>query len=206
LQIMGGARRPPGGLEALWDLERFFAKASSAHLGLPEIEREAERRGRELVRLCLQAHLDGRGDGDVGPALVLDGPGGPVRLGHKRVHTRGLATVFGQVSVTRVGYGARGRPSIHPLDAELALPARSYSYEICRRLVRGAVCGPFDEAIGFVAEMTRVAVPKRSAEQIVLEAAVDFEAFYAGRGRTNGKPLPAGQILVGAIDCKGIPW
>jgi hypothetical protein len=201
---VSGRPHPPG-LDAFWDLERFFAKASSAHLGLPEVEREAERRGRELVRLCLQAHLDGRGDGDVGPALVLDGPDGPVRLGHKRRHTRRLLTLFGEVSITRVGYGARGQPSIHPLDAELALPARSYSYEICRRLTRAAVCGPFDEAIAVVAETTGVAVPKRSAEQIVLETAEDFDAFYAARGRPTGKPLPTGQILVGAIDCKGIP-
>jgi len=202
---VGGARHAPGGLEAFWDLERFFAKASNAQLGLPEVEREAERRGRELVRLCLQAHLDGRGDGDLGAALALDGPDGPVRLTHKRVHTRRLLTVFGPVTVSRVGYGARGRPSIHPLDAELALPARSYSYEISRRLIRAAVCGPFDEATALVAEMTGVNVPKRSAEQIVREAAGDFEAFYAGQGRGAGQGLAAGEILVGAIDCKGIP-
>jgi hypothetical protein len=56
-----------------------------------------------------------------------------------------------------------------------------------------------------VAETSGVPVPKRSAEQIVAEAAVDFEAFYAGRGRATGAPRPAGEILVGAIDCKGIP-
>jgi len=193
------------GVEAFWDLERFFATASRDHLALPDIEREAESRGRELVRLCLQAHLDSRGDGDVGPALVVDGPNGPVRLAHKRPHTRRLLTLFGEVSITRVGYGARGRASIHPLDAELKLPARSYSYEISRRLVRAAVCGPFDEAIAVVAQMTGVNIPKRSAEQLVREAAADFDAFYPARGRPGGKLLPAGQILIGAIDCKGIP-
>jgi hypothetical protein len=204
LQIVNGARQSPG-LDAFRDLERFFATASRAQLGLPDIEREAERRGRELVRLCLQTHLDGRGDGDVGPALELDTPQGQVRLTHKRSHTRRLLTLFGPVIVTRVGYGAKGHLSIHPLDAELQLPARSYSYEISRRLIRAAVCGPFDEAITVVAEMTGVTIPKRSAEELVREAAVDFDAFYAARGRPGGKLLPAGQILVGAIDCKGIP-
>lgn len=193
------------GQEAFWDLERFFATATQAHLSLPDVEREAESRGWELVRLCLQAHMDSRGDGDVGPALVVDGPDGPVRLAHKRIRTRRLQTLFGQVTVTRVGYGARGSASIHPLDAELKLPARSYSYEISRRLIRAAVCGPFDEAIAVIAQMTGVGIPKRSAEQLVREAAVDFDAFYPARGRPGGKLLPAGQILVGAIDCKGIP-
>src|SRR5207249_3274606 len=72
------------------------------------------------------------------------------------------------------------------------------------RLVKAAVCGPFDEAIAFIAEMTGVAVPKRSAEQIVIDAAADFEAFYTDRRRSAALPK-AGEILVGAIDCKGIP-
>lgn len=200
---MGRVVRPAGGLEAFWDLERFLSEASNAHLGLPELERESERRGRELVRLCLQAHLDSRGDGDVGPALVLDGPDGPVRLSHKRPHTRRLLTLFGEVTLTRTGYGGRGRPSIHPLDAELKLPGRTYSYEICRRLIKAIVCGPFDEAVSLVTEMTGIRVPKRSAEAIVLEAAADFEAFYATRA-TQARLGPR-EILVGAIDCKGIP-
>jgi hypothetical protein len=198
------ARPPATGIEAFWDLERFLAKAAMAHTGLAEIEAESERRGRELVRLALQAHLDARGDGDLGPAIVVLGPEGPIRLGYKKTHTRRVLTIFGEVSVSRVGYGAPGRRTIHPLDAELKLPARTYSYECQRRLVRQAVCGPFDEAVAVVADMTGVAVPKRSAEQIVLDAAGDFEGFYASRVRAGHKPA-AGEILVGAIDCKGIP-
>ena len=48
-----------------------------------------------------------------------------------------------------MGYGAPGRQSIHPLDAELHLPARSYSYEVQRHLVRAVVCWPFDEAVAW---------------------------------------------------------
>jgi hypothetical protein len=191
-------------LEALWDLERYLTAAAGDHLGLCEIERESEQRGRELVRLALQAHLDARGDGDVGAAIVVDGPHGAVRLAHKKLHPRAVLTVFGPVTVTRVGYRAPGQTSIHPLDAELRLPARTYSYELQRRVVRAAVCGPFDEAVSMLAEITGVTIPKRSAEEIVKDAAADFETFYAGRaGATAG--LPAQEILVGAIDCKGIP-
>jgi hypothetical protein len=100
---------------------------------------------------------------------------------HKRRHTRSLITIFGEVRHSRVGYGARGQSSLHPLDAELGLPARRYSYEFQRRLVKAAVRGPFDEAVALMAEMTGVAVPKRSAEQILADAAVDFEDFYASR-------------------------
>jgi len=119
-------------------------------------------------------------------------------------HARPLLTLFGEVRITRIGYGAPGREAIHPLDAELRLPDRIYSYECQRRLMRVVICSPFDEAICLVAEMTGVSVPKRSAEQLVREAAVDFEAFYAQRVRADVKPA-RGEILIAAIDCKGIP-
>ena len=103
-----------------------------------------------------------------------------------------------------MGYGAPGREAIHPLDAELTLPGRLWSYECQRRLIRAVICGPFDEAITLVGEMTGTTVPKRSAEQLVQEAAVDFESFYAARAQEAIAPAD-GEILVGAIDCKGIP-
>jgi hypothetical protein len=101
--------RPASGIEAFWDLERFLDGAVGARLGLSEIERESERRGRELLRLALQAHVDARGDGDVGEAILAPGPEGPVRLAYKRRHTRPLVTLFGEVRVTRMGYGAPDR-------------------------------------------------------------------------------------------------
>lgn len=193
---------PSTGLEALFELERYLADAEGTGAGLPELERESVRRGREIVRLALQAHLDARSPGDVGRALLVDHPDGPVRLGEKRPHSRKIVTIVGELSVSRVGYAARGHRSVHPLDAELCLPARSFSYEVQRHLARGAVCGPFDEAVRTMGELTGVTVPKRSAEQIVLDAACDFETFYAMR---SGAAPCDGDLLVGAVDGKGIP-
>ena len=181
-----------------------MSKPRETHAGLSELERGSEHRGRELARLELQAHLDRRGDGDIGKAIVIGGGEGPIRLAYKRLHTRPVLTLFGEVRVCRMGYGAPGQEAIHPLDAELGLPGRIWSYECQRRLIRAVVCSPFDEAIAFVAEITGFEVPKRSAEQIVREAAVDFETFYASRASAQVKP-GRGEILVGAIDCKGIP-
>jgi hypothetical protein len=190
------------GLDALFELERYLSDAQGSGAGLPELERESVRRGREIVRLALQAHLDARSPGDVGRALLVDHPDGTVRLGEKRLHTRRIVTIVGELSLSRLGYAAPGHDSVHPLDAQLCLPARSFSYEVQRHLARAAICGPFDEAVRTMGELTGVAVPKRSAEQIVLEAACDFETFYA---RRSGASLCAGDLLVGAVDGKGIP-
>jgi hypothetical protein len=201
---MDDQSEPASGIEAFSELERFLQGAAKEQLELGAVERESERRGRELVRLLLQAHLDARGEGDVGEAIIVHSPEGPMRLGYKRRHSRPVLTLFGEVHVTRMGYGAPGHQAIHPLDRELRLPGRIYSYECQRRLLRAVVCSPFDEAIAFIAEMTGVVVPKRSAEQLVREAAVDFDQFYSQRPAAEVKPA-RGEILVAAIDCKAIP-
>jgi hypothetical protein len=100
-----------------------------------------------------------------------------------------------------MGYSRPGSRSIYPLDQALALPARSFSYELQRRLVKAAVLNPFQEAVASIAELTGVSVPKRSLEEILPEAAQDFDAFYQRRVvEPSGGP-----ILVAAVDCKGIP-
>ncbi|MGH7250766.1 MAG: ISKra4 family transposase [Nitrospiraceae bacterium] len=186
-------------------LETWMFSAEAMTLPLDEIEREQERRGREVYRLMLQAHIRARGTGDVGPAIEVASPEGgqAVRLGERREHECHQTTIFGEVAVKRLGYSRAGHPAIHPLDRDLALPEDSYSYEVQRRAIKAAVQGPFDEAIERVEESTGVALPKRSAEEIVKEAAADFDAFYAQR--VPATPESTGPILVGAVDGKGIP-
>jgi hypothetical protein len=192
------------GREAFQELERWLGSESSQRLGLLRVERETQWRGQEVLRLLLQEHIEGRGTGDVGVALRVEVTNdGALSYTHKRLHSRSLITVFGEVSITRTGYGRPGQRWIHPLDAELQLPARVYSYEVQRRVVKAAVLGPFDEAIALLADLNGIEVPKRSAEQIVLDASTDFEAFYDQRRGAKGEP--DGAILVAAIDCKGIP-
>jgi Uncharacterised protein family (UPF0236) len=198
-------RLAAGARNAFADLERWLFSHTSADHKLHLIEAEEERRGREVLRLMLQAHIDSRGNGDVGDELTVF-PAGSVReiiYRHKRLRSRRLITLFGEVSITRLEYSAPGQKSLYPLDAVLGLPARSYSYEIQRRLVKAVVKGPFDEAIEEVADATGVSIPKRTAEQIVVEASVDFQSFYTQRTlQLNPK---SGPFLVASVDGKGVP-
>jgi hypothetical protein len=188
---------------AFADLE-YWLYTSASHR-LDEIEVEQERRGREVFRLMLQTHINSRGHGDVGEGLAVRPPGssGQVIYRHKRLRSRGLVTVFGAVCITRMEYSSPGQTSLYPLDATLGLPTRSYSYEIQRRLVKAAVKGPFDEAIEELAEATGVSLPKRTAEQIVVDASVDFESFYSQR--TLRLDHKSGPLLVASVDGKGVP-
>jgi hypothetical protein len=154
-----------------------------------------------VQRLLLQAHLEHRGQGDVGPALCVQQEDGATWYTHRRLGARSLKTVFGTVQVVRMGYSRPGAPSIYPLDQTLVLPARSFSYELQRRLVRAAVQNPFHESVETIADLTGVAVSKRSLEGMLHDAAQDFDAFYQQRSPDTA----AGPILVAAVDGKGIP-
>ena len=66
-----------------------------------ELERELEKRGRELMRKLLQEHLDNRSPGQCDqPVKGADG----VERPRVRLQERKLETVFGTVSVERAGY------------------------------------------------------------------------------------------------------
>src|ERR1700732_3915340 len=182
-------------------LQSWLASGSALQLPLHEMECQQQARGREVQRLLLQAHLPQRGHGDVGPALYLQQPDGELLYSHRRMGTRSLPTVFGTVELVRLGYSRPGMPGIFPLDRALTLPARSFSYELQRRLVKAAVQNPFLDSVQTIADRTGVSVSKRSLEQILPDAAQDFDTFYRQRS-----PAPAtGSILVAAVDCKGIP-
>ena len=182
-------------------LEAWLASTPALKLPLHQIESQQQTKGREVQRLLLQAHLQLRGDGDVGPALRLQQAAGEVLYTHRRLSARSLKTIFGPVEIVRMGYSRAGAPSIYPLDQTLALPARSFSYELQRRLVKAAVQSPFQESVAAIADLTGVSVPKRSLEEMLREAAQDFDAFYQERAPERA----AGSILVAAVDGKGIP-
>jgi len=140
-------------------LESWLASSSALQLPLHQIESQQQAKGREVQRLLLQAHLQHRGNGDMGPALQLEQADRAVLYSHRRLSTRSLTTVFGTVELVRRGYSRPSAPSIFPLDKALALPARSFSYELQRRLVKAAVQNPFLESVQTLAELTAFPSP-----------------------------------------------
>jgi len=182
-------------------LEAWLSSPQVLQLPLHRVECQQLLKGREVERLLLQQHIQHRGNGDVAPALLVHQATKQLLYTHRRLGTRSLRTIFGEVEITRMGYSRDGAGGIYPLDEALQLPARSFSYELQRRLIKAAVQGPFQESIDAIAEITGVSVAKRSLEEMLPEAAQDLDAFYQER-----VPEPeSGLILVAAVDGKGIP-
>ena len=97
---------------------------------------------------------------------------------HKRIQSRNIVCLFGQIVIRRMGYNICSKESIHPLDETMQLPSSLYSYEIQRRLLKWAVQGPFDEAIETMLDTSGINVPKRIAESIYVEILMAKKSGY----------------------------
>lgn len=183
-------------------VKQYLASPEVQGMSESDVERELQKRGQELLRQLLQAHLTTRGPGAaVGPVHDAGGVERPER----RWHARALETVFGTVDIERVGYGRAGEESLHPLDGQLNLPPERYSLEVRRRVAEEAAKLSFDEARRTLERHTGAAVPKRQMEELVQRAAQDFDAFYeARRGAAAGEAEEARSILVITVDGKGV--
>jgi hypothetical protein len=177
----------------------FLRSGESRELSHSELEAVLNARGRELLRVLFQAHVDSRGPGPAaGPVRGADA----VPRTEPRLHERGLSTVFGEVRVVRLGYGAAGVASLHPLDAQLNLPTGEYSLGVRRLAAEQAAQVSFAATVEALAQQTGKTMGKRQVEELVHSAAVDFDAFYAQR--SPAAAAPSGSILALSADGKGV--
>jgi hypothetical protein len=186
--------------EAFADAEEWLAGPGAAGLGHAALEEGIAARGREIQRRLLQDHLDARAAAE--PRLAgVTGPDGVTRRRSETGHTRTLASVFGPVVVSRMAYRAPGVPAVHPLDAELDLPAGKHSHGLAEMTAAEAVRVALEPGCVQVRGRTGCKLGTRQAQQLVRAAARDFGGFYAFR---PAPPAVAGEVVVLSCDAKGI--
>jgi hypothetical protein len=177
----------------------FLRNKKTNELSHKELEAVINERGRELLRVLFQSQVDHRGPGPAaGPVCGADA----VERSSSRLHERGLSTIFGEVRIKRLGYGASGVESLHPLDAELNLPVGEYSFGVCRIAAEQAAQVSFDATVEAIAKQTGKTMGKRQVEELVQRSSRDFNGFYAQRSPKTDEF--SSEILVISADGKGI--
>ena len=183
------------------DIVGYLDSEEASCMTESELERQLEKKGRELMRIMLQEHLDNRSPGQCEHAVTgSDG----IERSRVRLQERKLETVFGTVSVQRAGYGKKGADSLQPLDAELNLPDERYSLELRRRVAEEAAKSSFDETLESIGKTTGGHVPKRQIEELAKRAAQDFDGFYETRHAPAAEDQNTGSVLVTSVDGKGV--
>ena len=168
-----------------------------------ELEQWLQKTGTELLRLLYQSHLDLRAKTETAQTKVI-GCEGEVRP-HRRVRQkRKLETLFGEVTVERIGYSNKkpGVTILYPGDGKLNLSEDKYSHGVRKRVALEAAKVSFQETSQTISETTGAKVGKRQCEELTVKAARDFEEFYAHKPQTEVES--SDDLLVLTMDGKGI--
>jgi hypothetical protein len=192
--------------DALAQFEHLLVRLSdeaNQHVTHGALETMVQAEGSELLRRLIQGHLDQRSAEEPIRGRVV-GEDGIARSHRREGCKRNLETRFGEVIVTRRGYGGRALDSVFPLDAELNLPPDKYSHGLCEVLAEEIVDGSFDEALDHLRRAGSGQMAKRQAEEVAVQLSRDFDAFYNQPATAHQEGCDEGKLLVISADGKGI--
>jgi hypothetical protein len=158
-------------LQALIQCAREHAGKLEAH----EAEKGIFKRLLPMGLAAMKLYFAERGTGDVGPAIRR--ADGMLLPREKQLRGRQYCSLFGPVAVARTCYRAAGEPGIFPLDAQVNLPKRCYSYFLQEWMTVFAVEPPFKESAGFFAQLFDLDVAESVLMEVAKEAPEDYEGF-----------------------------
>jgi hypothetical protein len=185
------------GLQALLK----FGTESADQLEAHEAEQGSFKRLLPIGLAAMTLSFAPRGTGDVGPALTqADGERLPRE---KRLRGRDACSLFGKGKVARTCDRTPGEPGLLPLDAQVNLPERGYSYFWHEWMTGFAVEHPFKASAGFFAQLFALEVAESVVMEVAQGAPPDYEAVYAPRPRAA--EATEGALLVVSVAGKGVP-
>ena len=178
----------------------FLGGQASAQLTHAQLEEHLAVAGRELTRLLQQDHVDLRAAREERLEEVAEADG-TIHTRVERGHTRGVATIFGEIEVARLAYRAPWSTNLYPADAILSLPVEKYSFGLRRLTALEAGRGSFEQTTAAIERATGVRLGRRQVSELIVRAAVDIDDFYATRELPDD---PDAQVLALSLDAKGI--
>jgi hypothetical protein len=194
------------GLKTFWGLVEYIQHAADEHQPIDRVEETIFRDLLTIGRWMLESFLTFAGTGDVGPTLTVTGTSATepeqVLPRLERPYKRPYLSIFGEIDIERICYG-HGRVEAAPLDAQLHLPRREYSYLLQRWLGAFVVDDAHAEAIRKLGTILGLKIAVKASEDLNGEQASDVEVFQ------DNLPIPAPEteapLLVVTADCKGVP-
>jgi hypothetical protein len=188
------------GEQALQALLKFVSE-SAGKIEAHEAEKGIFKRLLPMGLAAMKRYFAQRGTGDLGAAVTR--ADGMILPRETQLRGRDDFSLFGKFAVARTCYRTPGEPGIFPLDEEVNLPERCYSYFLQEWMTLFEVEHPFKESSGWFAQLFDLEVAESVLLEVAKEAPQDDEAFSAQR------PVPReeteGAFLVVSFDGKGVP-
>jgi hypothetical protein len=170
---------------------------------IDEVEKEVFNKLLELGQQLMEVFVAKQDRGYVGKTITVveDGSQEAVELEYHDDRDVDYLSIFGPIKITRSYYYRKGHGGLCPLDEQLNLPERKYSYLLQRWLSAHCVKETYDEAVKELEELLGVSIPKRSMQSVMRDVSQKVEDFW------DQQPCPEGdaQIMVISADGKGVP-
>jgi hypothetical protein len=154
-------------LQALLQFTREHAGTREA----PEAEKGIFKRLLPMGLAAMKLYFAQRGTGDRGPAVTR--ADGMLLPREQTLRGRDYFSLFGTFKVARTCYRAPGEPGIFPLDAQVNLPKRCYSYFLQEWMTVCEVEPPFQDRAGFFAQLFDLDVAASVLMEVAKEAPQD---------------------------------
>jgi hypothetical protein len=178
-----------------------FVRENASQLAAHEAEKGIFKRRLPMGLAAMKLSFAQRGTGEVGAAVRR--ADGTLLPREQKLRGRDYFSIFGKCKVARTCYRPPGDPGIFPLDAQVNLPERCYSYFLQEWMTLCEVEHPCKERAGFFAQLFALEVAESVLMEVAKEAPQDYTDFYAQRPLAPADT--AGALLVVSFDGKGVP-
>jgi len=182
-------------------LFEFAKKAAREGQQAHEAEENIFRHALRVAYYGLQCYFAEKGTGDVGSTIKRED--GVLLEREPSLRGRVYFSVFGKLDVPRTCYRAPGEPGVFPLDEQVNLPRRRYSYFLREWMAEFCVDQPFNESTAKLKRFFGLDLAESVLVTAAREGKVDYDAFYEQKA-----PLPPeteGELQVVSFDGKGVP-
>ena len=165
-----------------------------------DVERSLYRMLLQLGRILLELFVVSVGTGKQGQTLEC---GDGARYRYAGTRERKYLSIFGQFPIVRAYYMTKGGSGLFPLDFQLNLPHRKYSYILQDWMSCEAVTKSFESVSGWAKDRLDLDLAHRPVQPVVRDCMEGVGQFMESLAAPPGEE--EGSIVVHSVDCKGIP-
>ncbi|MGO9570656.1 MAG: ISKra4 family transposase [Desulfomonilaceae bacterium] len=191
--------RPISDVASLVNEILAFVRGPAQAMEIRDVERHLLSLVMAVGRAALEEFVAEKGSGYAGKEII-DAEGN--RCPYVRDRSCAYRSIFGAVLIPRAYYHAAGSPGAFPLDGELNLPERGYSYLVQEFSSRLAVKMSYEDALEILCSFFPLKMPIRSLESIVRDVCDEVERFYEEKAPLD--VCPEAVVTVATVDKKGI--
>lgn len=190
-------------LEGEKEVKELFdlVKNNAVDLEAYEMEQAIFSRLMRIGLAGMKCYFAEKGTGDVGNELMLED--GTALKKESGLRGRNYFSVFGKLKVPRTCYRLEGKAGIMPLDAQVNLPERCYSYLLQEWMDLFSIRESFKESEVSLEKLLGLKVSQSCFEKVNRNSSENYDEFYKDKQPPFADS--EGEIQVPGFDGKGVP-